>query len=1214
MIFISGALASSLLEQIAATNIRFSANNATFIELFKRAYERYFNHEESTRFTIPQEARNTQHPRPIFQYTSFEVSKIRPEGEMLKIMFVTTGQDRRPTTSQSRAGETNAPAMEAVSSPHLVPHLPVDRSYIHFISQHFSHQLAIFLSFRRDALRNHFGQEEGEGSDEFESSGYRPACSHCIKSGKICLYPASQKASRKASTFEKKGRSTAKIKHVVQRSRTFAKVPSAPANGEVPQITLPLPDDRLSHASSLSSFSSLSNDPQLHPMASTSPLSSISTSDVAVTGTMSSPHDDPSSTRSSPLLPLSSLASSHAGSPDIFISNSPPIPERSFQTFSRATSSPLSSLPSSPEPSPVLATFPLPTVASPPSYPRPPPGPLPFRKSNMLHSTPRTPFGPLSAPIPSVKTLKREAEIDRLFLDVPSYYARLDELRCAGVEEESDEEDVGERRKGRRRVAVLAFGQEWEKKKKKAGVETSHRMVTRRKGTVGDVGVEAEEEVIVGEVPPAVRKVRRAPQPDFWSASGRPLRKAARKNMWMGGFGDSAEEEDEDYAASDEEAEAEGEPVAGEGDDVATQWIYGSMGRVSRTTVLSHAKWMAPDLLRRRFGLSMEDVMGVIEDAAERTNEVAEVDDVGTSTEGEKGPGSGEPEPVDEMVDEGPGAAVAVSQQTSVPSSTTTSSRHADALADDEEESAPLSQPLPTASVPTSIPVFEYPLNGQTIMIDTETGMVHFTGIWKALGHTKMDAVKLIESQPASVAPVAGVVRKVRGGFLKIQGTWLPYEIAHQLAKRVAWNIRHELVPIFGPDFAESCIAPGEPGFGQVVLSEPRKKGRRVLKNPEARAAAQAAAQAAQNNSAVITSSQVAATRPILSRIADGLVAANEEQSGGEARRVSGAGPVRRVSRGGRATQDEDDELMPSTYYQHLLNPRYSPYDCSTHSSHQQQKPRQASRSYPVPPAAVPAYPRPPPLFSTKPPPFTAPPHHLETYTFPTSHQYLHSYPSVLSSLEDRRAKPTTWESKRSYSAGDYSRYASDVDVSGAGRTSGSRGYWSVVGGSEEGNLVPDPVPYKSLRTQLSLPSIPYSESSLRESAGAGLLSPSPTTSLQPSTFPLQTQSSVNATHFAATAIPAPSERLHDVQNTLVRSPSSLSPLSHSPYLRPRSPPKSAGSFSTTHQSTRSVSGYAGRRENSSAALFTTSSRSGHLAMVSLLDAAAYADRELASY
>jgi hypothetical protein len=35
-------------------------------------------------------------------------------------------------------------------------------------------------------------------------------------------------------------------------------------------------------------------------------------------------------------------------------------------------------------------------------------------------------------------------------------------------------------------------------------------------------------------------------------------------------------------------------------------------------------------------------------------------------------------------------------------------------------------------------------------MIDTQTAMVHITGIWKALGKNKADIVRLIESQPES--------------------------------------------------------------------------------------------------------------------------------------------------------------------------------------------------------------------------------------------------------------------------------------------------------------------------------------------------------------------------------------------------------------------------------------------------------------------------------
>ena len=35
------------------------------------------------------------------------------------------------------------------------------------------------------------------------------------------------------------------------------------------------------------------------------------------------------------------------------------------------------------------------------------------------------------------------------------------------------------------------------------------------------------------------------------------------------------------------------------------------------------------------------------------------------------------------------------------------------------------------------------------------------------------DIVKMIESQPN----LASLIRRVRGGYLKIQGTWMPYEV-----------------------------------------------------------------------------------------------------------------------------------------------------------------------------------------------------------------------------------------------------------------------------------------------------------------------------------------------------------------------------------------------------------------------------------------------------
>ncbi|KAF8835670.1 hypothetical protein BDN67DRAFT_975046 [Paxillus ammoniavirescens] len=123
------------------------------------------------------------------------------------------------------------------------------------------------------------------------------------------------------------------------------------------------------------------------------------------------------------------------------------------------------------------------------------------------------------------------------------------------------------------------------------------------------------------------------------------------------------------------------------------------------------------------------------------------------------------------------------------------------------------------------IPVYEYPLNGQWIMMDIDDGYILWTGIWKALGNSKADIVKMIDSQP----DLAPVIRRVRGGYLKIQGTWMPYEVALRLSRRVAWPIRDDLVPLFGPTFPSTCLSPDQPGYGQVVSNASgRRRARRT--------------------------------------------------------------------------------------------------------------------------------------------------------------------------------------------------------------------------------------------------------------------------------------------------------------------------------------------------------------------------------------------------
>ncbi|GAA5949277.1 hypothetical protein JCM3765_003357 [Sporobolomyces pararoseus] len=152
------------------------------------------------------------------------------------------------------------------------------------------------------------------------------------------------------------------------------------------------------------------------------------------------------------------------------------------------------------------------------------------------------------------------------------------------------------------------------------------------------------------------------------------------------------------------------------------------------------------------------------------------------------------------------------------------------------------------------IPVYEFRI-GDTgtnkVLVDRETSFVYITGILKALGKIKADVTRLIESQ----SEITRVLRKIRGGVSAIQGTWLPYEYAKKISQRIAWPIRDELVPVFGPNFPSTCLRPGAPGFGRFTLSEPT----RGTRSSESRAQAKSADLAARYNSSVSTIEQARA-------------------------------------------------------------------------------------------------------------------------------------------------------------------------------------------------------------------------------------------------------------------------------------------------------------------------------------------------------------------
>ncbi|CAG8488626.1 679_t:CDS:2 [Dentiscutata heterogama] len=123
------------------------------------------------------------------------------------------------------------------------------------------------------------------------------------------------------------------------------------------------------------------------------------------------------------------------------------------------------------------------------------------------------------------------------------------------------------------------------------------------------------------------------------------------------------------------------------------------------------------------------------------------------------------------------------------------------------------------------IPVYEFTINNQPIMWDRENGYVHFTGIWKALGNNKADIARLVDTHP----DLASTIKKVRGGFLKIQGTWMPHDKAYELCRRTCYEVRDELVSLFGPDFPSQVLDPTQPGYGRLTLSDsvPTKKRQR---------------------------------------------------------------------------------------------------------------------------------------------------------------------------------------------------------------------------------------------------------------------------------------------------------------------------------------------------------------------------------------------------
>jgi hypothetical protein len=122
---------------------------------------------------------------------------------------------------------------------------------------------------------------------------------------------------------------------------------------------------------------------------------------------------------------------------------------------------------------------------------------------------------------------------------------------------------------------------------------------------------------------------------------------------------------------------------------------------------------------------------------------------------------------------------------------------------------------IPDSPNKNHVTVFEYSYMNQSFLWDYTTGWVYITSIWKAVGNAKADVNKLISTSPE----IRNKVYKTKGGCLRVQGTWIQYDVAKTLASRFCYPIRFALVPIFGNDFVDLCLKPGDPGYGLFLLT-----------------------------------------------------------------------------------------------------------------------------------------------------------------------------------------------------------------------------------------------------------------------------------------------------------------------------------------------------------------------------------------------------------
>lgn len=82
---------------------------------------------------------------------------------------------------------------------------------------------------------------------------------------------------------------------------------------------------------------------------------------------------------------------------------------------------------------------------------------------------------------------------------------------------------------------------------------------------------------------------------------------------------------------------------------------------------------------------------------------------------------------------------------------------------------------------------------------------IHWNQLNKEFQTDLVDLYKTAHNFPGNVE-FSDIMKRIRGGYIKIQGTWLPYEVSRELCLRFCYPIRYLLVPIFGPTFPQECV------------------------------------------------------------------------------------------------------------------------------------------------------------------------------------------------------------------------------------------------------------------------------------------------------------------------------------------------------------------------------------------------------------------------